>query len=104
MALNTTACYKNQTFTRLECHCYHYLLLKNQFTDTLLLADSIIAEIFHYGRDILPTEGIKFWNWGRLSRKCALANQESINTSIAKKCGYIMWNQQLFHRFSFGYS
>ena len=40
MALSATVCYKKSNW--LECHCYH-CLLKNQFTNTLLLVDSTIA-------------------------------------------------------------
>ena len=73
-----------------------------------------VTSRFHYSRsfEILESmakifysiEGIKFWNWRRPSGKCTLANQKSINISITEKCGCIMWNQQLFYRFSFGSS
>ena len=46
MALNATARFKKSNW--LECHRYHYLLLKNQFTNTLLLGDSIIAGLSRY--------------------------------------------------------
>ena len=85
-----------------------YLLLKNQFTKTF------ITTKFHYSRFFkifesmvqifYPSKDIKFRNWRRPTGKYALANQESVNTSIAEKCGCIMWNQQPFHRFSYGYS
>ena len=107
MVLSATARFKKWNW--LECHCYHYLLLKKS------VYKHFITKRFHYSRsfgifesmaDIFyPTEGIKFWNWRRPSGKCTLTNhQESINTSIAEKCGCIMWNQQPFHRFSFGCS
>ena len=41
MALSATICFKKSNL--LECHRYHYLLLKNQFTNTMLLGDSIIT-------------------------------------------------------------
>ena len=73
-----------------------------------------ITRRFHYSRSFErfesmleifdAIEGIKFWNWRRTSGKCALVNQESIITSIAEKCGCIMWNQQPFRRYFFGYS
>ena len=46
MALNATARFKKSNW--LECHRYHYLLLKNQFTNTLLLGDSIRAGLLRY--------------------------------------------------------
>ena len=46
MALSATVHLKKSNW--LECHCYHYLLLKNQFTNTLLLRDSIIASFSRY--------------------------------------------------------
>ena len=46
MALSATVHLKKSNW--LECHCYHYLLLKNQFTNTLLLGDSIIAGFSRY--------------------------------------------------------
>ena len=46
MALSATVHLKKSNW--LECHCYHYLLLKNQFTNTLLLGDSIIAGLSRY--------------------------------------------------------
>ena len=41
IALSATVRFKKSNW--LECHRYHYLLLKNQLTNTLLLGDSIIA-------------------------------------------------------------
>ena len=49
MALSATLRFKKSNW--LECHRYHYLLLKNQFnqfTNTLLLGDSAIADISRY--------------------------------------------------------
>ena len=46
MALNATVRFKKSNW--LECHRYHYLLLKNQFTNTLLLGDSITAGLSRY--------------------------------------------------------
>lgn len=34
----------------LECHSYHHLLLKEQFPNTLLLGDSIIAGVLRYSK------------------------------------------------------
>ena len=41
MALSATVRFKKWNW--LECHWYHYLHLKHQFTNTVLLGDSIIA-------------------------------------------------------------
>ena len=90
MALSATVRFKKSNW--LECHCYHYLLLKNQYTNTLLLGDysrsfkifENMAEIFYAIKDI------KFRNWKRLSKKRDLASQESSNSSIAEKCSCIM--------------
>ena len=46
MTLSATVRFKKSNW--LECHRYHYLLLKNQFTNTLLLGDSIIAGLLRY--------------------------------------------------------
>ena len=46
MALSATACFKNSN--QVECHHYHYLLSKNQSTNTLLLGNSIIAGHLRY--------------------------------------------------------
>ena len=46
MALSATARFKKSNW--LECHRYHYLLLKNRFTSTLLLGDPIIAGLSRY--------------------------------------------------------
>ena len=46
MALSATVCFKKSNW--LECHRYFYLLLKNQFINTLLLGDSIIADLSRY--------------------------------------------------------
>ena len=46
MVLSATVRFKKSN--SLECHRYHYLLLKNQFTNTLLLGDSIIAGLSRY--------------------------------------------------------
>ena len=49
MALSATLRFKKSNW--LECHRYHYLLLKNQFnqfTNTLLLGDSVIADLSRY--------------------------------------------------------
>ena len=75
----------------------HFITRRFHYSRSFEILESM-AEIFY------PIEGIKFWNWRRLIGKCALVNEEYINTSIAEKCGCIMWNQQPFHRFSFGYS
>ena len=75
-----TAAVRFKKSNGLECHRYRYLLLKNQFRNTLL------------------NLGI-----GRPSKKCALVSRKSINTSISKKCSNFMCNQQPFHRFSNGY-
>ena len=46
MALNATVCFKKSNW--LERHHYHYLLLKIQITNALLLGDSIIAGFSRY--------------------------------------------------------
>ena len=46
MALSATVRFKKSNW--LECHRYHYLLLKNQFTSTLLLGDPITAGLSRY--------------------------------------------------------
>ena len=46
MALSATFCFKKLNW--LECHRYYYLLWKNQFTNTLLVWDSIIAGLSRY--------------------------------------------------------
>ena len=46
MALSATVLFKKLNW--LECLSYHYLLLKNQFTNTLLLGDSIIGGLLRY--------------------------------------------------------
>ena len=45
-ALSATVRFKKSEW--LECHCYHYLLLTKQFTNTLLLGDSTIAGLSKY--------------------------------------------------------
>ena len=61
----------------------HFITRRFHYSRFFEIFESM-AEIFY------PIEGIKFWNWRRPSGKCALANQESINTFIAEKCGCIM--------------
>ena len=46
MTLGATVCFKRSYW--LECHHYHYLLLKMQFTNTSLLGDSIITGLPRY--------------------------------------------------------
>ena len=46
MALCATVRFKMSGW--LECHCYHYFLLKNQFTNTLLIGDSFIVGLLRH--------------------------------------------------------
>ena len=46
MAVCATVRFKKSSW--LECHHYHYFLLKNQFTNTLLIGDSFIAGLSRY--------------------------------------------------------
>ena len=46
MALSATVYFKKSNL--LECYRYHYLLLKNQFTNTIFLGDSIITDYSRY--------------------------------------------------------
>ena len=75
----------------------HFITRRFHYSRSFEIFESM-AEIFH------PIEGIKFWKRRGPSRKCALTNRASINSSIAEKFGSIMWNQQPFHRFPYGYS
>ena len=106
MTLSATARFKKSNC--LECHRYHYLLLKKaiqKLFSTWRFHYSSYFEIFESMTDIFyPIKGIKFGNWRSPSEKYVLVCQEPINTSIAEKCDCIMWNQQLFHSFSYGYS
>ena len=75
---------------------------------TLLLGDSIIAGLSRYlklwPRYFTPLEALNFGIGGDRVVNVIWQLKKSINTSIAEKCGRIVWNQQPFHRFSYGYS
>ena len=106
MALSATVHFKKTNW--LECYRYHYLLLKNLFTNTLLLGASIIAGLSRYlkvwQRYFTLLEALNFGIEGDRVVNVIWQLQKSINTSITEKCGCIVWNQQPFHRFSYGYS
>ena len=67
----------------------HFVTRRSHYSRPFEIFESM-AEIFY------PIKGIRCKNWRRPSEKCALASQESINTSIAEKGGCIVWNNNLF--------
>ena len=107
MALSATVCFKKSNW--LECHRYFYLLLKNQFTNTLLLGDSIIADLSRYlkvwQKYVTPLKALNFGIGGKrvenvLRWSKNLLTPPSLENVVVELTN--MWNQP-FHRLSFGY-
>ena len=106
MVLIVTVCYKKSNW--LECHRYNYLLLKNQFTNTLLLEDSIIASLSRYlevwHRYFTPFNALNLGIGGDQVENMLWRAKNLVIPPLLKNVVVLCGTNNLFTDFSCGYS